>query len=83
MSYYNRLLTAIIALLCPLFFYGQVAVVPTGGDGDMVSYTIGQTVAGVDADKIIMNPVGSREQVYERSSLNRIVRVTVVKYSNE
>lgn len=34
---------------------------------------------GIDPDKIILNPIGSREQVYERTSLNRIVRVTIVR----
>ena len=33
---------------------------------------------GVDAGKIILNPLGSREQVYEKTSLNRIVRITVL-----
>ena len=33
---------------------------------------------GIDADKIILNPLGSREQVYEKTSLNRIVRITVL-----
>ena len=33
---------------------------------------------GVDNSKITLNPLGSREQVYERTSLNRIVRITVI-----
>ncbi|MCR5050198.1 MAG: OmpA family protein [Paludibacteraceae bacterium] len=33
---------------------------------------------GVDAGRIVLNPLGSREQVYEKTSLNRIVRITVL-----
>ena len=34
---------------------------------------------GIDAERILLNPIGAREQVYQRNSLNRIVRVTVIK----
>lgn len=33
---------------------------------------------GVDESKITINPLGAREQVYEKTSLNRIVRITVL-----
>ena len=33
---------------------------------------------GVDESKITLNPLGAREQVYEKTALNRIVRITVI-----
>lgn len=33
---------------------------------------------GIDESRIKLNPLGSREQVYQKGSLNRIVRITVL-----
>ena len=33
---------------------------------------------GIDAAKIVLNPLGSRQQIFDKSSYNRIVRITVL-----